>query len=78
MTKKQTFENALVKLEEIARNLESGDVPLEESLKYYAEAMKLIEFCNNKLNEAHKKIQKLSRSKNGDFELEAFEGSGEE
>ena len=78
MSKKQTFENALEKLEEISRNLETGNVPLEESLKYYEEAMKLIEYCNDKLNEAHKKIQKLSRTKTGDFQLDSFEDSNEE
>jgi exodeoxyribonuclease VII small subunit len=73
MVQKQTFEQALKRLEEITLNLEGGDTPLDESLKMYEEGMKLIEFCNSKLNEAQKKIQKLSKISNKDFDLEPFD-----
>ena len=74
MTQKQTFEQALERLEEISRKLESGEVSLEGSLKMYEEGMKLIEFCNTKLNEALKTIQKLSKTPDGKFETEPLEG----
>lgn len=73
MAQKQTFEKALKRLEEITLSLEGGDTPLNESLKMYEEGMKLIEFCNAKLNEAQKKIQQLSKSSNKDFTLEPFD-----
>lgn len=73
MAQKQTFEQALKRLEEITRNLEGGDTPLDKSLKMYEEGMKLIEFCNSKLNEAQKKIQKLSKTSNKDFNLDPFD-----
>ncbi len=71
--KEWTFEKALGRLEEIARQLESGDIPLEDSLKMYEEGMKLIEFCNQKLNEAEKKVQKLSRNPEGDWITEPLD-----
>jgi len=74
MTQKQTFEQALERLEEISSRLESGEVSLEESIKMYEEGMKLIEFCNSKLNEALKKIQKLSKTPKGEFEVEPLQG----
>ena len=78
MAQKQTFEQALKRLEEITLSLEGGDTPLDESLKMYEEGMKLIEFCNSKLNEAQKKIQKLSKTSNKDFNLEPFDDEVEE
>lgn len=69
MKKSQTFEQAMNRLEEINQALESGDIPLEESIKLYDEGIKLIEFCQSKLNEAEKKIQKLSRNTEGNFEV---------
>lgn len=65
MTQKQTFEQALERLEQIAQSLEGGEASLDESLKMYEEGMKLIEFCNSKLNEAQKTIQKLTKTSSG-------------
>lgn len=65
MTQKQTFEQALERLEQISKGLESGESSLDESLKMYEEGMKLIEFCNSKLNEAQKTIQKLTKTSSG-------------
>ncbi len=73
MAQKQTFEQALERLEEISRLLESGNTSLDESLKMYEEGMKLIDFCNAKLNEAQKKIQKLAKTSSGDFTTEPFD-----
>jgi exodeoxyribonuclease VII small subunit len=78
MAQKQTFEQALKRLEEITLSLEGGDTPLDESLKMYEEGMKLIEFCNSKLNEAQKKIQKLSKTSSKDFNLEPLDDEVEE
>ncbi|RMF56328.1 MAG: exodeoxyribonuclease VII small subunit [Calditrichaeota bacterium] len=78
MSKKMTFEDAFKRLEEIARLLEAGEVSLEESIKLYEEGMKLIEFCNSRLEEAEKKIQKLSRTPEGNLETNDWEGEIEE
>jgi exodeoxyribonuclease VII small subunit len=68
MKKGQSFEQAMNRLEEISQSLESGDIPLEESIKLYEEGIKLVEFCQGKLTEAEKKVQKLTRTEEGKFE----------
>lgn len=55
----KTFENALQELEGIVKKLESGNVELEEAINEYAEAMKLANFCNEKLNDATAKVNKI-------------------
>ena len=56
-----TFEEALVKLETLVGEIESGRVSLEESITKYEEGTKLIEKCRLILNQAEKKIQLLAR-----------------
>ena len=55
-SKKQTFENAMQKLEEIAQTLEDDTISLDDSLKKFEEGMQLAEFCNKKLEEARQKV----------------------
>ena len=70
--KKKTFENALEKLEDITRELEEGDLSLEESLKHFDEGVKLAEYCNGKLSDAQKKVEILLKKEDAiepvDFE----------
>jgi exodeoxyribonuclease VII small subunit len=75
--KKKSFEEALAKLEQITKKLEEGDLPLEDSLKYFDEGVKLAELCNTKLNEAQKKIEILLK-KNDGLEPTPFDGLEEE
>lgn len=65
--KEETFESALLKLEGIIRELESGEVPLDEMVNKYTEAMKHVNFCSNKLNSATKTVNKIM-SENGNLE----------
>lgn len=53
------FEENLETLEEIVKDLESGNVPLDEAISKYNEAMKLAKACNDKLMEAEKAIHKV-------------------
>ena len=63
MTKK-SFEAALDKLEQITKDLEGGDLSLEESLKHFDEGIKLAEYCNHKLSDAQKKVEILLKKDN--------------
>jgi exodeoxyribonuclease VII small subunit len=54
-----TFENALEKLEVIVKELESGTTELDKAIDKYTEAMKLVKFCNDKLNSATEKVNKI-------------------
>ena len=60
-----TFEQALARLEEIVSKIESGEVPLEESIDKYAEGIKLIKQCRSILDAAEQKIQLLAKGKGG-------------
>jgi exodeoxyribonuclease VII small subunit len=62
---KMTFQEALSRLEEIVKELENQQISLEESLKKFELGIRLSSVCLNKLNEAEKKIEELTRDKNG-------------
>lgn len=49
MAEKLTFEQANQKLEELVKEMESGKLSLEESMKVYEEAFKLLAFCYDRL-----------------------------
>lgn len=60
MNKKMTFEAALVRLNEIVEKMESGDTPLDESLKLFEEGSELASFCYDKLSSAEQKIKTIT------------------
>ncbi len=61
------FEEAYKRLEEILQAMNSGKVELDDSLKLYEEADKLITACQKKLTEAEKKIEILIKSRSGEL-----------
>lgn len=67
-----TFEEALVKLEEVVNNLEEGKLSLDESLAKFEEGILLSRMCNTKLKEAKQRVEKLVQ-KNGDLEKEPMD-----
>jgi len=73
---KEKFEDALSKLEKIVSRLEEGEIPLEESLKLFEEGIRLSRFCNQKLDEAEKKVEILLKGKNGLLKAHPFDPSG--
>ena len=72
------FEDNLKKLESIAEKLESGDLPLEESLRLYEEGIKLSRVCSSKLEEVEKKIEILIKDKNGKISAKNFKAEESE
>ena len=67
-----TFEENLEKLESIVKKLESGEVPLDNAIAEFTEAMKLAKLCDEKLKTAEEAITKLV-NKDGtvkDFQVE--------
>ena len=55
----KSFEESLLKLEAIIRELEKGEVPLDDMVKKYTEAMGLVKFCSEKLNNATQTVNKI-------------------
>lgn len=50
------FNEAMEQLEEIVRQLEQGDVPLEQALTLYQKGMELSKVCHDKLQSAEKQL----------------------
>ncbi len=71
--KKEKFEQALERLEVLVETLETGNLPLEETLKVFEEGMKLASFCETKLNETQKKVEMLIKNQSGQTEVVDFD-----
>lgn len=61
-----SFEESLDQLEEIVNKLEKGDVPLDDAIDEFNNAMQLVKICNEKLNKAEESIAKIVED-NGDL-----------
>ena len=72
MNKEMKFEEALKKLEEIVRGLESEELSLDDSLKRFEEGIRLSQICRKKLEEIEKKVQMLIKTKEGELKAEPF------
>jgi len=66
----RTFEAAIARLEEIVNKLESGEEPLDTSVRLFEEAMGLCEFCRKQLDAAQGRIQRLVEKADGGVTLE--------
>jgi len=63
--KELDFETALSQLEEIIRQLEDGQVPLEKALELFTEGIRLSKLCNSRLDMVEEKIQLLLSNEEG-------------
>ena len=55
-----TFEEAMMRLEELVGKLENGETSLDESLKLFEEGTQLSKLCSRRLTDAEQKITTLS------------------
>ncbi len=67
----KTFEEKILELESIVKELEQGNVPLNESIDKYTLAMNLVKSCNDELNNIEEKVAKIV-TENGvkDFDVD--------
>lgn len=73
MSKKENnFEEDIKKLEEIANELENGNLDLDEAVSKFEEGMKLSKKCSETLENAEKKITMLIKHSNGEIEEKNF------
>jgi exodeoxyribonuclease VII small subunit len=75
-TQTPNFEAQLASLERIVRELERGDLPLEQSLELFEQGVRLSRECQERLNEAERRIELLLRGGDGSTLAVPFE-SGE-
>lgn len=64
-----SIEDAFAQIRSLLQDMEREDATLEESFANYEKGMKLIQYCNAKIDKVEKKVQKL----NEDGTLEDFE-----
>lgn len=69
------FEEKLNELEEIVKELENGEVDLDDAINKYTEAMKIAKECSTKLDLVTKQINKILKE---DGTLEEFKDMNEE
>lgn len=60
-----SFEQALIALEEVVQQLESGSVPLDQSITLYERGEKLRKLCQARLDDAQARIEKIVTDANG-------------
>lgn len=68
-----SFEEAMVALESIVREMESGKAPLEESITAYERGVALRAHCEQKLREAQEKIDLLVATADGKVTTQPFD-----
>ena len=66
------FEEALSKLEGIVKELESGELSLEESLAAFEEGIRLSRICSKQLDAAERKIEVLIKGEDGQLTIDGF------
>ena len=72
MEEKTSFEDNMKKLEQIATEVEKGDLDLDTSVAKFEEGMKLSKECSEMLEKAEKKITMLIKGENGELAEENF------
>ena len=72
----KTFESSLGELETVVRNLENGDLPLEESLKLFEDGVRLSRECRERLTSAERRIEVLMKDGDGNILLQDLDTSG--
>lgn len=74
---KLSFEDALVQLESIVRELEGGKIKLDDAVEAYEKATALKKFCEEKLKAAQLKIEKINVSPDGEVSTEPLDKTEE-
>lgn len=75
--KPKTFETSLEELERIVRELEQGELTLEKSLELFEQGVKLSRECQERLNQAERRIEILMRDNQGRAVVRPFDPESE-
>ena len=67
------LEEAMRRLDEVVKTLDSDRLDLDESLKLYEEGVRLVRACHEKLSDAERRISALRISEDGEMIEEAFD-----
>ena len=75
--KPKNFETSLEELERIVRELEQGELTLEKSLELFEQGVKLSRECQERLNQAERRIEILMRDNQGRAVVRSFDPESE-
>jgi exodeoxyribonuclease VII small subunit len=75
--KPKNFETSLEELERIVRELEQGELTLEKSLELFEQGVKLSRECQERLNQAERRIEILMRDNQGRATVRPFDPESE-
>ena len=73
MKENKNFEEMMENLEQIAKELESGNLSLDDSVKKFEEGMEISKECSKILEDAEKKITILTKGSEGNLKEENFD-----
>lgn len=68
MTKPIDFEKALEQLEAVVAKMETGDLPLAETMKEFEAGVKLVRQCQTQLEQARQQVDQLIASQEANEE----------
>lgn len=68
----KTFEESMLRLEQIVRAMERGDVALDESLKLFQKGTQLVQRCGKLLDDAELQVKKIAVASDGSPVEEEF------
>jgi len=71
----QSFETAIDRLESIVQEMETDRLPLEQLLARYEEGTKLVKVCQEKLDDAERRIEIITRNSAGKPQISEFDPS---
>ena len=69
----ESYDALVTRLERVVAELESGQLPLEQSIEKFAEGVRLAKDASRKLDEAERRVELLVRDADGDEEAVPFE-----
>lgn len=73
----KSFEASMARLEQIVRQMEQGEVPLEESLRLFQEGTELVRQCTSLLDHAEMQIKQVVKGPDGapvEMEFDSHDG----
>jgi exodeoxyribonuclease VII small subunit len=63
-TQPKSFESALAELESLVSQMESGQLPLEQSLAAYKRGAELLQYCQKSLADVEQQVRLLNEANN--------------
>lgn len=71
-----SFEQAMDRLSKLSQTIEKGDLPLDDALNLYKEALELVKTCNAKLEATEQTVKLISENDDDSVEIKNFIDQG--